>query len=85
MGKQRRVDVRSPSFVTVPALLEGTTRLAIMHERLARTMARNFPIAMRPMPFPIPPLREIIQHHRARAFDEGLIWFRQRICEFVSI
>jgi DNA-binding transcriptional LysR family regulator len=76
LGKTRRVEVVAPSFTLVPWLLEGTQRLALMHERLAISMARHFPIAYTALPFPMPPLKEMVQFHVARASDEGLTWLR---------
>jgi DNA-binding transcriptional LysR family regulator len=76
LGKTRRVEVVAPSFTLVPWLLEGTQRLALMHERLAIAMARHFPIAYTALPFQMPPLREMVQFHFARASDEGLAWLR---------
>ena len=79
MGKPRRVEAMAPTFMAAPWLLRGTSRLALMHERLARAMAETFPIAWVPVPFDFPPMREMIQHHRAREADEGLAWLRREI------
>ena len=68
----------------MPILLEGTTRLAIMHERLARAMASRFAITLAPLPFEMPPLREMVQYHSARAKDEGLIWLRAQLQEIAA-
>jgi len=79
LGKARRVEVTAPSFTMIPWMLVGTRRLAIMHERLARVMSRKFPIAYHPLPFHIPPLREMVQHHFTRNTDSGLNWFRHHL------
>jgi DNA-binding transcriptional LysR family regulator len=78
-GRKRRVEITVESFTIVPWLLRGTQRLALMHERLARIMAREFPIAVAPMPFRFPVMREMLQYHRARGADEGLAWLRRQI------
>lgn len=78
-GKGRRVEIVVPSFTMVPWLLENTGRLALMHERLAQTMALRFPIAFVPLPFSMPLLRELGQYHFARAKDEGLIWLLEQL------
>jgi DNA-binding transcriptional LysR family regulator len=85
IGSARKIDIRAPSFATVPSLLEGTTRLSVMHERLAHALQRHFAIAIQPLPIPAPPLRQMIQYHRARGLDEGLLWLRQQIVHEVSI
>ena len=79
LGKKRHVEVIAPSFTTVPWLLEGTNRLAIMHERLAVAMARHFPIAHTALPFEMRPMREMLQYHFARAADEGISWLREQM------
>ncbi len=62
------------SFAVVPQLLIGSTKLAILHESLARKAARHLPIAWHPLPVAIPGMREMIQFHRARTQDPALVW-----------
>jgi hypothetical protein len=50
-----------------------------MHERLARSMARHFPIDWQPLPFPFPAMREMLQYNRARREDQGLRWLMTQI------
>lgn len=78
-GIVRREEVVVPSFALVPELLVGTARLAIMHERLARHAAANLPIRYTPLPFDFPPMREMVQFHRARADDPGLLWLLEQV------
>ncbi|NIJ06763.1 DNA-binding transcriptional LysR family regulator [Sphingomonas vulcanisoli] len=79
MGKQVRVEMVAPSFAVVPWLLMHTPRLALMHERLALVMAAHHPIAIAEIPFDFPTMRQMVQHHPARAGDPGLIWLRERL------
>jgi DNA-binding transcriptional LysR family regulator len=79
MGVKRKIEVIAASFTIVPWLLIGTPRLAVMHARLADAMAVRFPIAHAPMPFEFPVMRELIQIHRARASDGGLLWLRSEL------
>ncbi len=74
LGRPRRVEVTVAAFTMAPLFLVGSQRLALMHERLAATMARQFPIAYAPLPFPFPPLRQMIHHHQSRANDDGVRW-----------
>lgn len=78
-GHGRRVEISAPSFTTVPLLLENTARLAVMHERLALAMSTRYAITIVPLPFEMPPLREVAQYHVARANDEGLRWLREQL------
>lgn len=80
-GRERRVEVIAYSFTQVPALLVGTQRLAIMHERLARSMSRLHPIRLAEPPFEMGILREMLQVHRGRAADPSLRWLVERIHE----
>ncbi len=73
-GITRRIEVRVSGFTIIPELLEGTTRLAVMHARLAAKAARHWSLAISPLPFAMPPMREMAQFHRARAEDAGLRW-----------
>jgi len=78
-GISRREEVIAPSFTLVPDLLVGTQRLAIMHERLARQAMQRSEIRIAPLPFDFPPMREMVQFHRARADDAGLLWLLGRL------
>jgi LysR family transcriptional regulator, nod-box dependent transcriptional activator len=79
MGKVRKVEVTAPSFTVAPWLVQGTNRLTFMHARLAAAMARHFPIAIAPIPFPFPAMREMLQAHDSRTNDEALTWLRHRL------
>lgn len=79
MGKHRQIEVSASSFTTVPWLLVGTQRLAVMHERLARAASRIFPITYQPLPFAFPVMEELVQFHQTRATDEGLRWLRAQL------
>ena len=56
-GITRRIEVRVSGFTIIPELLEGTTRLAVMHARLAAKASRHWPLAISPLPFAMPPMR----------------------------
>lgn len=79
LGRPRRIDVMASSFTVVPWLIIETNRLSLMHERLARQMASMFPLAIAPIPFDFPMMREMMQFNRARANDEGLQWLREQL------
>ena len=79
LGLNRRVEITAGSFTIVPWLLNGTQRLALMHERLVRIMAKEFPISHAPLPFKFPVMSEMVQFHRARVPDEGLAWLRAEV------
>ncbi|UVO54352.1 LysR family transcriptional regulator [Sphingomonas sp. SUN039] len=73
-GVMRRIEVTVASFTVVPDLLVGTSRLAVMHERLARHASAAHPLAFAPLPFDFPMMEERIQFHRTRTDDPGIRW-----------
>ena len=84
IGRPRRAEIIAPSFSSVPGLLVGTQRLAVMQKRLADRFARILPLKMAPPPFDFPEFREMIQHHQTRAQDDGLTWLIGLIRETVE-
>jgi len=74
MGITLHSALTTTTFAAVPQLLIGTGNLAILHESLARKASRYLPIRYWPLPVEIPAMREVIQCHRARAQDPGLVW-----------
>ena len=81
----RTVEIYAPSFTVVPWLLIGTRRLTVMHERLAKAFAKNLPLRIQPLPIDIPPMREMIQYHSARARDSGIVWLRRLLRETAAV
>jgi len=79
--KGRSIEIFAPSFTMVPWLLIGTTRLSVMHERLARAFMRTLPLRSQPLPVDLPLMREMVQWHSAREQDQGLIWLRNLLQE----
>lgn len=81
LNRRRRVDIICSSFLAVPWLLPNTRRLALMHERLAKIMIEKHPLAIAPLPFAFPVMREMVQYHAARDTDGAIQWFLQRLLE----
>lgn len=79
LNRRRRVDVVCASFLAVPWLLPGTRRIAMMHERLARLMVKKLPLAIAPLPFEFPLMREMVQYHSARVEDSGMQWLLEAL------
>ncbi|MFO7286771.1 MAG: LysR family transcriptional regulator [Gammaproteobacteria bacterium] len=81
----RRIEIVAPSFLAVPWMLPNTRRLAVMHERLARTMVKQLPLAIAPLPFRFPLMREMAQYHTTRAADGGVQWLLGRMLEYAAM
>ena len=75
----RRIEVIAPSFIQAPWMLKGTTRLALLHERLARLLAQPLGLKVAECPFELPVMREMMQYHTARKLDPGLEWLRNKL------
>lgn len=78
-GDRRRIEIVCAAFSQVAWMLPGTTRLALMHERLARVMARVLPLRILEPPMALPIMQEMMQYHHARAADPGLSWLRAQL------
>lgn len=84
MGRQRRVELTVGCFTVLPWLLVGTERLAVLHERLARQVVAQFPLALAELPFSFPVMREMLQYHKTRESDAGLAWLRGQLKDQVA-
>ena len=84
MGKRRRIELSVPFFTAVPWLIEGSSRLALLHARLARQLEGRFAIASATAPFDIAPMNQMLSYHAGRADDAGLTWLRGKIERIVS-
>jgi DNA-binding transcriptional LysR family regulator len=80
-GITRRVSVTTYSFITLPALLVGTDRIATVHERVARRLVGAWPLEIRPTPIPIDAMEQSMQWHKFRTNDPGLTWLRNLLVE----
>ena len=84
LGLKRRIDVVAPTFAAVPWLLPNSTRIAVLHHRLAATFARILPLAIAPLPFAMPLMEEMAQYHATREQDGGMQWLVRRIQDFAA-
>jgi len=80
-GITRRVAVLTYSFITLPALLVGTDRVATVHERVARRFVGAWPLEIRPTPMKFDAMEQAMQWHKFRTNDPGLTWLRGILAE----
>lgn len=73
-ASRRRIEVTTTTFSSTPRLLVGTSRIAVLQERLAATFLPELPLIMQPVPIEIPLLKELVQFHPTRGTDTGLRW-----------
>lgn len=80
-GVPRRIAVSTYSFVTLPALVVGTEYVATVQTRIARRLARAWPLEVRPAPVPFDRMEESMQWHKFHTNDPGLAWLRGLFAE----
>lgn len=81
-GKSRRVEMTTSSFNTLPHLVVGTRRIAVMQTRLAGLYAQYLPLKVLPPPVKLPQLREFIQWNTFLDGDPAHRWLRNLFHEF---
>lgn len=82
-GFNRRLEVITHDFNTLPQLVIGTQRIATMHRRLAHLYAQYLPLRILPTPVKIPAMREFMLWHRSMDGDPMHRWLRERIQQFI--
>ncbi|MBW5435781.1 LysR family transcriptional regulator [Bradyrhizobium canariense] len=73
---QRNISTLSYNFSTLPYLVLGTNKIATIHRRLASTIAKKLPVKVFGLPFDFPKMHQVLQWHKYRSNDQGLIWLR---------
>jgi len=79
IGIKPTIAVSTFSFVSLPDLVRGTNRVAMVQQRLARRMARFGGLAIVAPPYDLPPLVQHVQWHAMRTQDPALDWLRQEL------
>ncbi|TPG79922.1 LysR family transcriptional regulator [Pseudomonas arsenicoxydans] len=83
-GFNRRLEVITNDFNTLPQLVVGTQRIATMHQRLAYLYAEYLPLRILQPPVKIPVMREFMLWHRSVEGDPMHRWLRERISAFIQ-
>lgn len=76
-GLQRRIELTTSQFNTLPQLVLGTRRIATMHTRMALISANYYPIRVLAPPMAIPEVEMVLKWHRYLDNDPGHQWLRQ--------
>lgn len=80
-GVQPRMEVVTENFLTVGPLVEGSTCIALVQERLAQLLARSSAIRILPCPFEATPLVESMWWHPMFEDDPAHAWLRSLFIE----
>jgi DNA-binding transcriptional LysR family regulator len=84
-GIARKTEVTTFSFASAPFLVAGTDRIATVHTRLAEQACKLLPLTIKRLPMEVPKMRQVMQWHKYRAFDPGLVWLRGLLHEAVYV
>lgn len=77
LGIARRTEISTFAFSSVPHLVVGTDRIAVVHRRTAQLAARHLPIAILDIPFRMERFEQQMQWHHYRSRDPGIMWVRE--------
>jgi len=80
-GYERRIEVSTTNFTSLPHFVIGTNRIATMHTRLARMLACYYPIRLIAPPIAFPTLEMCMQWNCFLDRDPSHIWLRQLLVE----
>jgi DNA-binding transcriptional LysR family regulator len=78
-GLSRRIAVQASTFLIVPYLLIGTTRIATVPERMAAELVRAHPLKMLKPPVAIPGFTMCQAWHEIHRNDPGHRWLRDEL------
>lgn len=81
LGIERRVEIITPDFGSIPHMLAGTDLIATMHHRQALAMADAFELHLLEPPVALPPVCECLQWHRYQQEDPLHQWVRDLMLE----
>jgi DNA-binding transcriptional LysR family regulator len=76
LGIEPHVQVVTESFLTIPGLIAGTRRIALLQERLVRLLPVDVGIRALPCPFEAGPLIDAMWWHPVYDRDPEHAWFR---------
>lgn len=75
-GLSRKIAVFAPNFTSVPDAVVGTNFIATVHAKAAALYAKRLPIRVFPPPVEIAPFVEVVQWHKNKGSDPGILWMR---------
>ncbi|MDN0200677.1 LysR family transcriptional regulator [Streptomyces sp. S.PNR 29] len=81
LGISPRVEVSVQTFQLLPHMIEGTRRIGMIQERLARRAVRSAAVRVLPCPFEAVPVRQAMWWHPVHTQDAAHIWLRRKAAE----
>ncbi|TXS48155.1 LysR family transcriptional regulator [Streptomyces sp. t39] len=77
LGIEPRVEVSADSFQSLPFLVEGTGRIALLQRRLALLLSGSAAVRLLDPPYDAVPLRQALWWHPVHAHDAAHTWLRE--------
>jgi DNA-binding transcriptional LysR family regulator len=77
IGRQRRVALSVSSFTGAAYAAAGTDLVAVMPDRIARTLSRSLPLHVSPAPLPLPPRKVMLIWHARTHNDAACTLLRE--------
>lgn len=84
-GFERHTDVVLDSFLTLPYILGGTQRIAILQKRLADQCVTGRALRILELPIPVPDLIEAIWWHPTRRTDPAQRWLQRLFLDAAAL
>jgi DNA-binding transcriptional LysR family regulator len=81
LGIEPHIDLVVENFLSLPLLVAGTDRLALIQERLARRLTGSADIRMLPCPYDALPIVEAMWWHPMYERDAGHTWLRETFAQ----
>jgi len=83
-GKSRRVALRVPNFLVAPAVVAESDFMSTLPERLARQLAKSYPVRLLAAPVPLPRFTNSLAWHARLDHDPAHRWLRDTVIELFS-
>ena len=83
LGVARNTEITT-AFGLAPLLLQGTRRIALVHERLAWLLSDQTSLRLLEPPMPLQPINQLMLWTTRAENDPGLQWLRNRILTFAE-
>ncbi|GAA3194522.1 LysR family transcriptional regulator [Actinocorallia longicatena] len=80
-GVEPNIEIVVENFQSLPFLIPGTRRIALVQERLARKLAVLGNFAIHPCPFEVVPILEAFWYHPVHQADPAHRWLRETLVE----
>lgn len=83
-GKARRVALRVPNFLVAPGVVAESDFISTLPERLARQIAKVYPVRLLAPPVPLPRFTMSLAWHARLDNDPSHRWLRELVFELVG-